>query len=127
MSNFCVFSSRLCLLYVYCDANLLQYFICAVLDMLERELKVIDIDPIVVSTMLVQHGAIQTFDGYIYDLYFDTPDNTLQAHKYSVRLRFQGSVCIIAFKQKKKDKKTKLMVEKEFVVYDIAYAMFILL
>lgn len=95
--------------------------------MLERELKVIDIDPLVVSGMLIQHGATQIFDGYIYDLYFDTPDCVLQSYKYSVRLRFQGDVCIIAFKQKKKDKKTKLMIEKEFVVYDIVGVMFILL
>lgn len=95
--------------------------------MLERELKVIDIDPLVVSSMLAQHGAIQTFDGYIYDLYFDTPDMVLQHHKYSVRLRFQGNTCIIAFKQKKKDKKTKLMIEKEFVVHDIVFVIFLLL
>ncbi len=95
--------------------------------MLERELKVIDIDPLVVSAMLAQHGAVQTFDGYIYDLYFDTPDAILQSHKYSVRLRFQDNTCIIAFKQKKKDKRTKLMIEKEFVVYDIVSVVFMLL
>ncbi len=95
--------------------------------MLERELKVIDIDPLVVSGMLSQHGAVQTFDGYIYDLYFDTPDALLQSYKYSVRLRFQGNTCIIAFKQKKKDKKTKLMIEKEFVVHDIVFVIFLLL
>jgi predicted adenylyl cyclase CyaB len=95
--------------------------------MLERELKVIDIDPLVVSRMLVDHGAVQTFDGYIYDLYFDTPDMVLQPYKYSVRLRFQGNMCIIAFKQKKKDKKTKVMIEKEFVIYDIVSVMFLLL
>jgi len=95
--------------------------------MLEREVKVIDIDPLVVSRTLVEHGAIQTFDGYIYDLYFDTPDMMLQSYKYSVRLRFQGNSCIIAFKQKKKDKNTKLMIEKEFVVYDIVSVMFLLL
>ena len=95
--------------------------------MLERELKVIDIDPLVISGMLVQHGATQTFDGYIYDLYFDTPDCVLQSYKYSVRLRFQGNTCIIAFKEKKKDKKTKLMIENEFVVYDIVAVMNLLL
>jgi len=46
--------------------------------MLEREVKVIDIDPLVVSRMLAEHGAVQTFDGYIYDLYFDTVDHQLQ-------------------------------------------------
>lgn len=57
--------------------------------MIERELKVIDIDPMVVSTLLMEYGAEQTFDGYIYDLYFDTVDNQLQKYGYSVRLRFQ--------------------------------------
>jgi adenylate cyclase class IV len=57
--------------------------------MLERELKVIDIDPMTVSSLLLQYGAVQTFDGYIFDLYFDTVDQQLQLYKYSVRLRFQ--------------------------------------
>jgi len=127
LSNFCVFCPRLVLLYVYCGSNLLGYFICPLLDMLERELKVIDIDPLVISGMLMQHGAVQTFDGYIYDLYFDTPDYVLQPYKYSVRLRFQDNTCIIAFKQKKKDKKTKLMIENEFIVHDIVTVMCMLL
>lgn len=117
------FCSRLALGYLY----FVDSFYISSSSMLERELKVIDIDPLIVSGMLIQHGAVQTFDGYIYDLYFDTTDALLQLHKYSVRLRFQGNTCIIAFKQKKKDKKTKLMIEKEFVVYDIVSTIFMLL
>lgn len=81
----------------------------------------------VVSTLLMEYGAEQTFDGYIYDLYFDTVDNQLQKYGYSVRLRFQWDTCIIAFKQKKKDKHTKVMVENEFVVYDIFSVLQLLL
>ncbi len=95
--------------------------------MLEREVKIIDIDPLVVWSILSQHGAVQTFDWYIFDLYFDTIDRQLDSCKYSVRLRFQSNTCIIAFKQKKKCKHTKLMIEKEFVVYDIVWVMMILL
>jgi adenylate cyclase class IV len=51
----------------------------------------------------------------------------LQLYKYSVRLRFQWDMCILAFKQKKKAKNTKLMIEKEFVVYDIIWVMKFLL
>ncbi len=95
--------------------------------MLERELKVIDVDPLVITNLLVQHGATQTFDGYIYDIYFDTFDKLLDSKKYSVRLRFQWSVCILAFKQKKKGGNTKLMVENEFIIADIVFVLFVLL
>ena len=95
--------------------------------MLERELKIIDINPFLISNLLMQHGAEKTFDGYIYDIYFDTTDRSLDNYKYSVRLRFQWSACILAFKQKKKDAHTKLMIEKEFIVDDILLVLYILL
>ena len=94
--------------------------------MLEKELKVLSVDPVMIGTLLSKYGAKKTFDGYIYDIYFDTPGRLLQSHKYGVRLRFQDDACILAFKQKKKHKKIKCMIEKEFVVHDIFFVLCLL-
>jgi adenylate cyclase class IV len=94
--------------------------------MLEKELKILSIDPIMIGTLLLKYGAEQKFDGYIYDIYFDTTNRSLQAHKYSVRLRFQNNTCILAFKQKKKHKTIKCMIEKEFIVHDIFFVLWLL-
>lgn len=107
-------------------SNFMRFFLSVFCFMLEKELKILSVDPVMVGTLLSAYGANKTFDGYIYDIYFDTPDHSLQTHKYSVRLRFQDDVCVLAFKKKKKHKKIKCMIEKEFVVHDIFFVLCLL-
>ena len=57
--------------------------------MIERELKVINVDPYLIGRRLVAHGAQQTFDGIICDIYFDTDDLIFKDNDYSLRVRFQ--------------------------------------
>jgi adenylate cyclase class IV len=55
--------------------------------MLEKEIKILDIDTDDIQKQLVDLGAEKTFEGYIHDVYYDFPGDTMEDNKRLFRVR----------------------------------------
>jgi len=58
--------------------------------MLEKEIKILEIDVAQVQKTLLELGAEKTFEGFIHDIYYDFPDtdkNKMEANGRIFRLR----------------------------------------
>jgi adenylate cyclase class IV len=55
--------------------------------MLEKELKILDIDVEKVKITLLDLGARETFDGFIHDIYYDFPGDKMDENKRVFRVR----------------------------------------
>lgn len=83
--------------------------------MREKELKILDINPLTLIPQLEKYGAKKVFAGKIADQYYDFPQKELKERGYSLRIRtINGTEHQLCFKEKIKDKKVKIREEYEF-------------
>ena len=77
--------------------------------MLEKEIKILEIDKDAVVARLVELGAEKTFEGFVHDVYYDFPDdapkNKMDANGRLFRLRQKGEEHIYTIKNKRKEVK----------------------
>ena len=86
--------------------------------MLEKEIKILEIDKDVIVAQLLELGAEKTFEGFVHDIYYDFPDdapkNKMEANGRMFRLRQKGEEHIYTIKNKrKKIKKAEGVVAKD--------------
>lgn len=82
--------------------------------MREKELKILNIEPLKLIPQLEALGASKVFAGKISDQYYDFPQNELDERGYSIRIRtINGQSYQLCFKEKIKDKKVKIREEYE--------------
>lgn len=72
--------------------------------MLEKEIKILDIDVEAVQEKLEIFGAKKTFDGFIHDVYYDFPGETMDENKRIFRVRKKGEVHLYTIKRKRNTK-----------------------
>lgn len=95
--------------------------------MLEKEIKVLDVDVTSLTTKLQKMRWFKTFDGIIHDDYYDVPGGFLDKQWYSLRIRtFDGTDPHITFKIKQKHKSLKVAQEYEFATHSKAEHTFLL-
>ena len=83
-------------------------------SMKEKELKILDIDPLKVIAQLEALGAEKAFAGVIADQYYDFPGRELKEKGYSIRIRtIDGKSYQLCFKEKVKHKTLKVRKEYE--------------
>ena len=73
--------------------------------MLEKEIKILEIDVAQVQKTLLELGAEKTFEGFIHDIYYDFPDtdkNKMEANGRIFRLRKKWEEHIYSIKRKRK-------------------------
>jgi len=82
--------------------------------MKEKELKILDIDPLTLIPKLEELGAEKVFAGKIADQYYDFPQKALKERGYSLRIRtIDGTTHQLCFKEKVKSKHYKIRKEYE--------------
>ena len=82
--------------------------------MREKELKILDINPLKIIAKLEKLGARKVFAGKIADQYYDFPEKALDQRNMSIRIRtINGQTYQLCFKEKVKDKKIKIRDEYE--------------
>lgn len=82
--------------------------------MLEKEIKILEIDVVWVKNKLIELWAVKTFEGFIHDIYYDFPDsddNKLEANKRMFRIRKRGEEHIYTIKRKRNKIKKKEQVQ----------------
>jgi adenylate cyclase class IV len=78
--------------------------------MLEKEIKILEIDKQAVIDTLVSLGAEKTFGGIVHDVYYDFPDDDthkMEANNRMFRLRQKGQEHIYTIKRTRKKLKKK--------------------
>lgn len=82
--------------------------------MREKELKILDINPVKLIAKLEKLGASKVFAWKITDQYYDFPQKELDERGFSLRIRtINGQAYQLCFKEKVKDKKIKIREEYE--------------
>lgn len=86
--------------------------------MLEKEIKILEINKEEVVAKLIELGAQKTFEGFIHDVYYDFPDdapkNKMDANGRMFRLRKKGEEHIYTIKNKRnKIRKKEGVVAKD--------------
>lgn len=74
--------------------------------MLEKEIKILEIDREVIVEKLLEFGAEKSFEGFIHDVYYDfpnNPDHKMEANNRMFRLRKKGEEHIYTIKRKRKE------------------------
>ncbi len=75
--------------------------------MLEKEIKILEIDKDKIVTQLLELWAKKTFEGFVHDVYYDFPDNAsknkMEANGRMFRLRQKGEEHIYTIKNKRKE------------------------
>ncbi len=74
--------------------------------MLEKEIKILEIDREAVVKKLLELWALKTFEGFIHDVYYDfpnNPDHKMEANNRMFRLRKKGEEHIYTIKRKRKE------------------------
>ncbi len=85
---------------------------------IEKELKILEIDPLQVQEMLISLGATKVFEGSVHDTYYDTSDKTLVGEKKRIRIRKKGTYHLITFKERIPASGIKSAHETEIIVED---------
>ncbi|NDK10280.1 CYTH domain-containing protein [Candidatus Gracilibacteria bacterium] len=79
--------------------------------MLEKEIKILEINKEEIVSKLEAMGAKKSFEGFIHDIYYDFPDdapkNKMDANGRMFRLRQKGEEHIYTIKNKRKEIKKK--------------------
>jgi len=86
--------------------------------MLEKEIKILEINREEIVEKLLEMGAEKTFEGFIHDVYYDFPDdapkNKMDANGRMFRLRKKWEEHIYTIKNKRKEvKKAEWVVAKD--------------
>ena len=76
--------------------------------MLEKEIKILDVDVKKLTDKLEKFWATKTFEGYIHDIYYDFPDgegtDKMEANKRLFRVRRKGDIHMYTIKRKRNKK-----------------------
>jgi len=75
--------------------------------MLEKEIKILDVDVEQLQKKLEELWAKKTFEGYIHDIYYDFPDedkNKMEANKRLFRVRKKWDIHMYTIKRKRNKK-----------------------
>lgn len=76
--------------------------------MIEKEIKILEIDKKNVQQKLEELWAIKTFEGFIHDIYYDFPEwdsNKMEANKRLFRVRQKWNIHMYTIKRKRNKKK----------------------
>ncbi|MBU2637697.1 MAG: class IV adenylate cyclase [Nanoarchaeota archaeon] len=84
--------------------------------MRETEVKVIEIDRNAIIEKLLALGAKKSFEGEIYAVSFDFPDNSIRGSKQTLRLRTKGSKAYLTLKSPVANPDAKIREELEVEV-----------
>jgi adenylate cyclase class 2 len=84
----------------------------------EVEVKILDIDRTVLEPVLLSLGARKVFDGEMYAVYLDHADDTLKKRVDLLRLRKEGNICVLTFKEFVSDEMAKIRKEYEVNISD---------
>jgi len=84
--------------------------------MKEVEVKIIDINPVLVEAKLKSLGASKVFDGTEESVFFDFPGNPLGNAKHLLRLRKEGERTLLTFKKYVNDDAAKVRDECQVTV-----------
>ncbi|MCD5385147.1 CYTH domain-containing protein [Candidatus Gracilibacteria bacterium] len=98
--------------------------------MLEKEIKILDIDVKNIQKKLEELGAKKTFEGYIHDIYYDFEDEgndklKMEENKRLFRVRQKGDIHMYTIKRKRNKKKdggedgVKIADEGERIITDV--------
>ena len=90
--------------------------------MIEKEVKILDVDPLKVARKLGSLGAKKVFQGELITVYYDFPGNALRKSGKVFRIKKKGAIAEICIKIKKPGKKLKVMEEYETAVGDFETA-----
>ncbi len=84
----------------------------------EIEIKILDVDRKKVLEKLALLGAMKTFDGEIYAVFYDYADNSIRDAKGTMRLRKVGSRSYVTYKEFVENERAKIRSEHECEVAD---------
>ena len=84
----------------------------------EIEVKILEIDRMVIERRLMGLGAKKVFDGQIHALYFDLPDRRLRTSGLTLRLRREGPKAVLTLKTDMRNAEAKERAERETDVGD---------
>jgi len=87
--------------------------------MLEKEIKILDVDVQKLCTLLEEFWAVKTFDGFIHDVYYDFENDKMQEEKRLFRIRKKWEVHMYTIKRKRKNKKIRQSDEHETEITDV--------
>ncbi len=95
--------------------------------MKEIEAKILEIDRKQVLTQLMLLGAVEEFKKEFYAIYYDTPDRALTTSGKVIRLRKEGDVSVLTYKERSDSTEgIKVMEEHESIVEDFEAVQLIL-
>ncbi len=83
---------------------------------LEKEVKVLEIDPQKIIEKLENLWFEKVFEWYIKDLYYDTPDKAYDKNEKKIRIRQKWEKFIVTFKEDIQDSNIKKSKEVEFPI-----------
>jgi predicted adenylyl cyclase CyaB len=84
----------------------------------EVEVKILDIDRKTLESGMRSLGARKVFDGEMYAVYLDYADDELKKKGDLLRLRQEGTTCVLTFKEFVSDETAKIRKECEVNITD---------
>ncbi len=87
--------------------------------MLEKEIKILEVNKNDLIERLEKFGATKTFEDQIYDVYYDYPENQIDVEKRSFRIRKKGNCYLYTIKKKEKSETIKICQEKEVEITNL--------
>lgn len=87
--------------------------------MLEKEIKILNVNVKKLCTQLEELWAVKTFDGFIHDVYYDFANEKMQEEKRLFRIRKKWEVHMYTIKRKRKNKKIRQSDEHETEITDV--------
>jgi predicted adenylyl cyclase CyaB len=83
---------------------------------LEKEIKVLNIEPDALHQQFLSYGGEITFAGNITDYFFDYTDGSLGKQKKRIRMRQQGQQWLLTCKERHFHDRLKVATEHEFLI-----------
>lgn len=90
--------------------------------MLEKEIKILDVNKGEIVEKLENMWAIKTFEWFIHDVYYDFPDEVMakmESNDRIFRVRKKGETHLYTIKRKRKEKWFKVADEHEMKITDV--------
>lgn len=87
--------------------------------MLEKEIKILEINKDEITSKLEELWATKWFEGYIHDIYYDFPWDTIDAEARIFRVRKKWEEHLYTIKKKEKHNDMKVAQEHEMPITDI--------
>lgn len=88
-------------------------------QMLEKEIKILEINKDEIISKLESMWVEKTFEGYIHDIYYDFPWETIDGEARIFRVRKKGEEHLYTIKKKEKHSEMKVAQEHEMPITDV--------